>query len=135
MKFKKVLIGGAVVLTLCSSALGCMADTKEFNFKVKPPADQVKTNVYKKDSEQYFYVTTTSHNLKSKDAFWYGPRDNGTVMSTGLRITKSSNPRQKKKYSKYAKPKAYYQLRGNSRLSDIKSGPVYEIETSGRWTP
>ena len=134
MKFKKVLIGGAVVLTLCSSALGCMAAEK-FDFKVEPPAQQLKTNVKKKDSEQWFYVTTTSHNLKSKDAFWYGPRCNGSVMSTGLRITKSSNPRQKKKYSKYAKPKAEYQLRGNARLSDIKSGPVYTIITSGRWTP
>ena len=123
------------IVMLCGLAGMSLADTDEFDFHVTPPNEVFSGTVRKADNEQRFYVTTDSINLKSGDAFWYGPRLGATVMSSGLRITRSSNPRQSYSYSKTAEPNKYYRLRGNSRLQDITSGSVYQIDASGRWTP
>lgn len=131
-KLVSLFIASTMIFSLTIISL---ADTGNFDFHVTPPKEVFSSEVKKADYEQTFYVTTTSINLKNDDAFWYGPRYGSTVMSSGLRITNKSDSRQNHAYNNDAYPSRFYRLRGNSRLEDIKSGSVYQINASGRWTP
>ncbi len=132
---KKIITLSLAIIFIVSLSAAALAETVSFSFSLMPPAESISFPAKKADNEQNFYVTTTSHNLRDGDAFWYGPRLNGEPMSTGLKFTNKKAAPQKQPYSKRANPGSTLELRGNSRKSDINSGSLYTIKTSGRWTP
>lgn len=128
----KKLLTTLCIVCLILSAIA-LAETKEFSFAVVPTPSvheyQVGARATKADSEQRFYVRTTSNGFPDSRAMFYiSCSDNGKFISNTVKNTGNAA------YTETATAGSYYKLayRTACKTSDPDT-MCYIVE--GRWTP
>lgn len=128
---KKVLAGLFIVCLILSTL--ALAETKEFSFAVVPTPSaqeyQVGARASKADSEQRFYVTTTSNGFPDKRAMFYiSCNDNGKFISNTVKNSGNAT------YKETATAGQYHKLAyRTARKSSDPETMCYVVK--GRWTP
>lgn len=128
----KKLLTTLCIVCLILSAIA-LAETKEFSFAVVPTPStneyQVGARAKKADSEQRFYVTTTSNGFPDSRAMHYiSCDDSGALISNSIKNSGSAT------YKTTASANLYYKLAyRTARKSSDPETMCYIVK--GRWTP
>lgn len=131
MKMKKVLAALFIVCLILSTL--ALAETKSYKFAVVPTNTtdeyQVGAKAQKADSEQRFYVTTTSNGFPDKrNMFYISCDDSGALISNTIKNSGNAT------YKKTATAGQDYKLAYRTgRKSSDPDTMCYIVE--GRWTP
>ena len=129
-RIRKISCIIAAIICVIGTTVTARADT--INFNVTWPGDPYSYEVKKADSEQNFYVTTTSHYLSG---FFFAQSqqiDDGSIISNQIGqhfYTKADTVSRRSvgTYARHADGNKYYQL--------VTSSSRIAMNVKGRYTP